>query len=205
MSVAMAATMAAASLPAAAMARPTVPRPALVATHHAEVFENASVLGLEGEDTKAAETLTAALRKAFAERGYSGGEEISLAELRLSMGCESNEESCLAEGGDALGVSHLIYGSLKGGGPDYELKVTILNVSEGMVERETTVPVSKKDLAPDRIDAKATDIVNTLLPGEESDTLPPTTAAAASFRWARPTSAACSRGWSSMSMARAYR
>src|SRR5688572_11569947 len=82
----------------------------------------ASVLGLEGSDGKAADALTEALRKAFNARGYGGGEEMSLSELRLTMGCEKNDDACLAQGGESLGVRRLIYGEPKpAGGGDYML------------------------------------------------------------------------------------
>src|SRR5688572_7237101 len=55
------------------------------------VDEPASVLGLESEDAAAGEALTKSLRKAFAKRGLAGGQEMSLSELRLTMGCSGDD------------------------------------------------------------------------------------------------------------------
>lgn len=135
----------------------------------------ASVLGLDGKDNNANNTLTNALRKAFANRGLSGGEEISLEEMRLTMGCSNDELTCLSEGGKTLGVRRLVFGYLKPtGGGNYQLDIKILDVESGKVEAETTAALAKSDLGADKIDAKATAIVNQLMPAEDvGSDLPP--------------------------------
>jgi len=135
----------------------------------------ASVLGLDGKDANANNTLTNALRKAFANRGLSGGEEISLEEMRLTMGCGNDEVSCLAEGGKTLGVRRLVFGYLKpSGGGQYQLEIQILDVETGKVEAQASVAVTKAELGADQVDAKATAIVNQLMPAEEvGNDLPP--------------------------------
>jgi hypothetical protein len=135
----------------------------------------ASVLGLDGKDANANNTLTNALRKAFANRGLSGGEEISLEEMRLTMGCSNDEASCLAEGGKTLGVRRLVFGYLKpSGGGSYQLDIQILDVETGKLEAQASVAVSKAELGADQVDAKATAIVNQLMPPEDEGTdLPP--------------------------------
>lgn len=137
----------------------------------------ASVLGLDGGDSSTSANLTAALRKAFANRGLSGGEEISLEEMRLTMGCTNDEAACLAEGGKTLGVRRLVFGYLRSsgsGGGGYELDIQILDVTSGRLEAQATVPISKAELASDQIDAKATAIVNQLIPPAETNSdLPP--------------------------------
>jgi hypothetical protein len=135
----------------------------------------ASVLGLDGKDNNANNTLTNALRKAFANRGLSGGEEISLEEMRLTMGCSNDELSCLAEGGKTLGVRRLVFGYLKPtGGGTYQLEIQILDVDTGRVEAQASVAVAKGELGADQVDAKATAIVNQLMPAEVSSSdLPP--------------------------------
>jgi hypothetical protein len=140
----------------------------------------ASVLGLDGEGkegNKDANSLTNALRKAFANRGLSGGEEISLEEMRLTMGCSNDEVGCLAEGGKTLGVRRLVFGYLKpGGGGSYQLDIQILDVESGQIEAKATVAIAKGDLASGDIDAKANAIVNELMPAENADSdLPPRT------------------------------
>ena len=135
----------------------------------------ASVLGLDGKDANANNTLTNALRKAFANRGLSGGEEISLEEMRLTMGCTNDELSCLASGGKTLGVRRLVYGYLKpSGGGQYQLEIQILDVESSKIEAQASVAVTKSELGADQVDAKATAIVNQLMPAEEVGTdLPP--------------------------------
>ena len=140
--------------------------------HVATVEEPASVLGLESEDGSAGDALTKALRKAFGKRGLGGGQEMSLSELRLTMGCSGDDPKCLAEGGKAIEVRRLVYGSLKKtGGGGYTLQLNMLEVSSAVVEKELARPLSASDLSKDKIDATATAIVQAMLP-EESDTDP---------------------------------
>lgn len=178
MSGLVAASMAAAAIPTTASARTPVPMAAVAMTHNAVMADMTSVLGLEGDDTKASDALTAALRKAFANRGYGGGEELSLAELRLSMGCEGNDVACLSEGGDALGVDYLVYGALTPDAGEYRVDLQMLSVSEAGIFKETHgTRLDKADLEPDRIDAVAADLVNAMFPSED-DELPDATAGA---------------------------
>lgn len=133
-----------------------------------------TVLGLDGKDASANNNLTNALRKAFANRGISGGEEISLEEMRLTMGCSNDEVSCLAQGGKTLGVRRLVFGYLRPGGGGYTLDIQILDVDSGQLEAQASIAVTKAELAADKIDAKATAIVNELIPPEDTDSdLPP--------------------------------
>ncbi len=158
-----------------------LPTPAAASTTHAlavgaavQRAAPASVLGLEAEDAAAGKALTAALRKAFAARGMSGGEELSLSEVKLTMGCEGDDPKCLAQAGESLGISRMIYGYLrKSGGGNFKVQVFVLDVGQGLIEAETTVPVSAADLSSDRIDQTATAIVNSLYPDEEDGELPP--------------------------------
>lgn len=134
----------------------------------------ASVLGLDSKDGSAGKKLTVALRKAFANRGLSGGEEISLEEMRLTMGCTNDGVDCLAEGGRTLGVRRLIFGYLAPTGGGYQLDIQILDVKAGTLEAQASMPVTKADLADGTVDATAVKIVNELMPPTESDTvLPP--------------------------------
>jgi hypothetical protein len=131
--------------------------------------ESAAVLGLESDDAAAGAALTKALRKAAAKRGLSGGPEMSLVEMRLTMGCENNSETCLAEGGKAIEVRQLIYGDLKkasGGG--YKVRLYLLDVATAGIPSDTAVPVSAAELSPEKIDETAAKIIRSLLP-EEAD------------------------------------
>jgi len=132
----------------------------------------ASVLGLDGDDTKASAALTGALRRAFETRGFSGGEEISLVEMRLTMGCDNLEPACMAEGGEALSVEKLVYGNLQTQGEgQYQLDLQLLDVTAGRVINQTSEPITADDLKPDTIDARALTIADTLL-GIEEETGP---------------------------------
>jgi len=134
----------------------------------AQELAPASVLGLDGEDDKAAQELTTALRGAFAQRGLSGGEELSLVEMRLTMGCDNLEPSCMAEGGKTLGVDRLVYGNLQPQGPGkYQLELEILDVQAGVIEAQTSEPITADEMSAGNIDAKALAIVNGLLGSEE--------------------------------------
>jgi hypothetical protein len=133
----------------------------------------ATILGLDGNDEAAAAALTRSLRRAFAKRGLGGGEEVSLAEVRLTMGCDNDQPECLAQAGRSLNVRKLVYGYLRAGdGGGYKLELVILDVSEQIVEAQTTNPLSAADLQADKIDATAEEIVNGLFPEERDADLP---------------------------------
>ncbi|MBC8072492.1 MAG: hypothetical protein IAG13_29485 [Deltaproteobacteria bacterium] len=153
---------------AAAMVLPTQAAARQLSTASAVVEDSAAVLGLESEDAAAGEALTKALRKAFAKRGLSGGQEMSLLELRLTMGCDGDSPKCLAEGGKAIEARRLVYGYLRKTGGSYQLKIYMLDVASAAVDRDATQPLSPADLSPGKIDATAAKIVAGMMP-EESD------------------------------------
>ena len=138
----------------------------------AQQMAPASVLDLDSEDPKAGADLTKALRKAFAARGMSGGEEMSFAEVKLTMGCENDDPKCLAGAGESLGVNRLIYGYLKKSGGEYKVELFVLDVGAGVIEAETSAPLTGSDLSPKRIDTTATEIVNGLFPEDEDGDIP---------------------------------
>jgi hypothetical protein len=159
---------------AAAHVRVAPGLPAALATSGLE--ESASLLGLESDDAAAGAALTKALRKAAAKRGLGGGPEMSLVEMRLTMGCETNSEACLAEGGKAIEVRQLIYGELRKSSGGYKVQLYLLDVGSAGIASNTTVPLSTADLSPDKIDATAAKVIQSLLPKETDDEpLPATT------------------------------
>jgi hypothetical protein len=129
------------------------------------------VLGLEAEDLAAAARLTEALRKVFAARGLTGGQEITLVELRLTMGCEAGDIGCLSEGGKTIGVDKLVYGHLwavaEGG---YMLEVKVLDVRAQRITHEHAVDLGADDLDQENVRRTATHVVAGLY-GEEGPTL----------------------------------
>jgi hypothetical protein len=167
------------ALPAQVAAR-SVPTPmaaTLAMSLAANVEDSAAILGLESDDAAAGEALTKALRKAFAERGMSSAQEMSLLELRLTMGCDDDSAKCLAEGGKAIDARRLVYGYLKKSGRgSYTLKMFMLDVGAATVDRDSTTPLSAADLSPGKIDATATKIVAGLMPTEtDAEAIPETT------------------------------
>ncbi|HWB76630.1 MAG TPA: hypothetical protein VG755_16810 [Nannocystaceae bacterium] len=158
------------ALPAQVAARSLpLPTAAMVSTN---VEDSAAILGLESDDAAAGEALTKALRKAFAKRGMSSAQEMSLLELRLTMGCDDDSAKCLAEGGKAIDARRLVYGYLKKSGRgSYTLKMFMLDVGAATVDRDSTTPLSAADLSAGKIDATAQKIVAGLMP-QETDTEP---------------------------------
>ncbi len=137
----------------------------------AAVQPTTSVLGLESEDHDAARALTRALRNQLSGRGHSGGQEVQLVELRLTMGCESDVPSCLAEGGKTLGVDKLVYGHLRRKASGYTIDLHVIDVGAGTLERSTTGELESNELAPRAIDQTADELVAALL-GERRPTVP---------------------------------
>lgn len=122
---------------------------------------NTSVLGLRSDNAKDGEELTTALRKAFAEREMSGGQELTLEEVILTLDCSSQEDTaCMTEAGRALETERLVYGTLTAG----TLIVDVLDVTSGQIEANVEMPVDEVDLAPENIDATAAEVVNSLYP-----------------------------------------
>lgn len=133
----------------------------------------AGVLGLDAEDDAAGEALTSALRKSFAARGLEGGEELSLVEMRLTMGCEDDSPECLTKVGEALGVDRVVYGYLKGSSAGgYQLELYILDAAQGVIEAQTKTPLEADALSSENVDDTADRIVGSLLGEEEEEAEP---------------------------------
>jgi hypothetical protein len=124
----------------------------------------AAVVGLDADAPEQGAVLTAALRRAFALRGLSGGKEANLSELRLALGCKRDTPECLARGGKLLDARRLIYGTLRRGKGGWTLDVTLLEVEGGKTVTASSVPLVDADLEPARIDATADAIAERLAP-----------------------------------------
>ncbi len=133
----------------------------------------ASVLGLRSEDAAAGEALTGSLRSAFANRGMSGGEDLSLEEVVLTLGCSSETDTtCMTEAGRALSVKRLVYGNLKDSGDGgFILDISVLDVTAGQIEAQATMPLAASDLSADNVDMTAAEVVNSLYPGDDDETV----------------------------------
>ena len=124
------------------------------------VGDGSAVLGLEGSDGAKAQALTDALRSELAKRGSTQAQDMTLEELKLTMGCDDSDMGCIAEGGKSLGVGELIYGKLDG---DLTLSLSVLNVEKAKVVNGLTTTLDAGDLESGKIAATATDLVNRLL------------------------------------------
>ncbi len=112
-----------------ALALPAPARAANFADLHVEGAP--TVLGIEktnDADEQAAFDLTEVLRAEMEKQGKGGGADLSLLELRLTMGCDGNEPACLAEGGKTMDASELIYGSVVGTPEGYRVQLSRLDV-----------------------------------------------------------------------------
>lgn len=124
----------------------------------------AVVVGLDADAPEQGAALTQALRRAFAARGLSGGEEVNLSELRLALGCKDSSPECLAKGGSLLRARRLIYGTLRRGELGaWSLEVTLVE-AEGGAATTKTRRLTDADFAADRIDAAASAIADRLVP-----------------------------------------
>ncbi|MGB1699273.1 MAG: hypothetical protein ACPHRO_04915, partial [Nannocystaceae bacterium] len=135
-----------------------------------------TVLGLDSDDsaaTKASE-LTDALRAALVARGFDKGAEMTLLELNLNMGCDGEDFQCLGSGGENLGATELVYGTLKSNGDGYILTVSLLDVSTRVLKSTVRKPIDGASLAtPDATSKLGTEIIDEIW-GEESPSAVPT-------------------------------
>ncbi|MBA3545841.1 MAG: hypothetical protein H0T76_05095 [Nannocystis sp.] len=143
-----------------------------VAPAHAAPAGKASVLTLEGDDPAKTSGLSKALQSEFAARGVGGGRDMSLAELKLTMGCdEPPSVACLSGGGKTLGVDRMIYGTLtKTRGGAYSLNLSLMNVSTATVEKIVNAELAEGALAAGTVKGTATDLVTQMLGPVESAT-----------------------------------
>lgn len=140
--------------------------PCLLGPASAQAFqgegEETAVLGLEGEGDVAG-SLTGALRKQLESRGIQGDKQMTLVELKLTMGCEDDDAGCIAEGGKTLDVDQLIYGSVEGSDDEYTVKLNVLAVEKGKITNGLTTTLAKGDFDAANVDKTAEDLVTRLL------------------------------------------
>ena len=131
----------------------------------------AAVVGLETDWPEQGAALTQALRKAFAARGLSGGKEVTLAELRLALGCKGTTPKCLARGGSVVGARRLVYGTLHRDASTWALEVTLVEVDGGATTSASLV-LTNAELAADRIGHVAEEVADRLAPDTVAATTP---------------------------------
>lgn len=162
------------TLLAVSMTTIAVPAPVHASTVAApvELEGQSAVLGLEGENVEVASRLTEALRAALRARGIGSGQDVGLAELRLTMGCEGDAPTCLAEGGKTLGLDHLIYGHVRSQGGSYAVDVLLLEVAGARVGSRVETVLTEDEVSATNVDAVADTLASELL-GEEPAPPPP--------------------------------
>lgn len=136
-----------------------------VAPAHAAPAGKASVLTLEGDDLPRTMALSKALQSEFSARGVGGGRDMSLGELKLTMGCdEPPSVACLSGGGKTLGIDRMIYGTLtKTRGGAYSLNLSLMNVGSATVEKIVNAELSAGALEEGAVKATAADLVTQML------------------------------------------
>ena len=125
----------------------------------------ASVLTLEGDDTARATALSKALEAEFSARGVGGGREMSLAELKLTMGCDEPPSlACLASGGKTIGLDSMIYGSLtKTKTGSFALKLSVMEVGSSTVSQSVNTDLSADAVSDANVRTTAKDIVTQVM------------------------------------------
>ncbi len=136
----------------------------------------ASVLTLEGDDTARATALSKALEAEFSARGVGGGREMSLAELKLTMGCDEPPSlACLASGGKTLALDSMIYGSLtKTKTGSFALKLSVMEVGSSTVSQSVNTELSADAVSDANVRTTAKDIVTQVM-GPEAKAVVETT------------------------------
>lgn len=112
------------------------------------------VLTFEGPQELAG-PLTGSTHRALTERGLAQADQadLPLVEFRMTMGCEGNVPTCLAEGGKTLEANSLVYGSVAVEGETAEVSVVLLDVGSAQVAGEVReeVPVSELQGSTDAV------------------------------------------------------
>lgn len=131
-------------------------------------------LGLEGEGPQVA-ALSDAIRWDLNQRGLDDGNTMTLAELKLTMGCGDEDLSCFAQGGQTLGSTVLVFGEVrKEGSANYIISLKALDVASGQLSNAVERTVSFVELGEAQVGATAASLVDELYKITPSvDELPP--------------------------------
>ncbi|WP_106087245.1 hypothetical protein [Enhygromyxa salina] len=136
--------------------------------------DKTTFLGLEG-DGELVTSLADAIRWDLNQRGLDDGNTMSLAELKLTMGCGDEDLACFAQGGQTLGSSQLVFGAVRKQGADYVVELQSLNVGTGELNNRIERTVTPAELGDAQLGATASALIDALYKIEPSvDELPPT-------------------------------
>jgi hypothetical protein len=123
--------------------------------------EKTTFLGLEGEGDPVT-SLSDAIRWDLNQRGRDDGNTMTLAELKLTMGCGDNDLSCLAQGGQALGSEEFVFGSMKKNDASWTIKLQSLDVATGELNNAIVREVSAADLSEAALGKTAASLIDEL-------------------------------------------
>jgi len=131
-------------------------------------------LGLEGEGDSI-NALSDALRWDLNQRGRDDGNTMSLAELKLTMGCGDNDVPCLAQGGATLGSDELVFGSMTRTGSGWTVRLESLNVGLGEINSSVERELSDAELSDAALSKTAASLLDALykIKTTEADIPPP--------------------------------
>jgi hypothetical protein len=118
-------------------------------------------LGVEGEGDQVT-ALSDAIRWDLNQRGRDDGNTMSLAELKLTMGCGDDDMACLAQGGQALGSSEFIFGTMTKTGDKWTIKLQSLDIATGKLTNEIERQVSAADLSEAALGKTAASLIDEL-------------------------------------------
>ncbi len=145
----------------------------------AQAGEKVSVLGLEGNDKALNTKLTDALQKEFASRSFTTGQSMPLLELRFSVGCEENDDPCIAQGGKSLGSESIVYGTLTPTPSGIMLRLRYATTSPATIKGSVDRTVEASALSDANIGATVKSLTDELLgvkqPAPEVTPTPDTT------------------------------
>ncbi len=123
--------------------------------------DKTTFLGLEGEGDPVT-TLSDALRWDLNQRGRDDGNTMTLAELKLTMGCGDNDLSCLAQGGQALGSQEFVFGSMRKNGSSWTIKLQSLDVATGELNNSVEREVPAAALSEEALGKTAASLIDEL-------------------------------------------
>ncbi|NVB38947.1 hypothetical protein G6O69_13985 [Pseudenhygromyxa sp. WMMC2535] len=130
-------------------------------------------LGVEGEGEPVS-ALSDALRWDLTQRGRDDGRTMTLAELKLTMGCGEADVPCFAEAGKTLGSQELVYATMTKYGDNWKINLVLLNINTGSIQKEIERVLTPAELAETKMAETAANMINELYEIEiTADDIPP--------------------------------
>ena len=123
--------------------------------------DKTTFLGIEGADEQIV-GLSDALRWDLNQRGMDDGNTMTLAELKLTLGCGDGDFACFAQGGEAIGSNELVFGTALKQGTNYLIVLNALDVSTGELKNKVERTVSFVDLSEAQLGATAASLIDEL-------------------------------------------